>query len=57
MLYLMLLLVYAIEMTFLITYAIAVLQQEGERSRRERKAAPNATWLILARIGGHRYVL
>ena len=57
MLYLRLLLVYAIEIMFLNAYAIAVLQLEGKRSRREREAVSNAVWLILARIGGHRYVL
>ena len=57
MLYLRLLLVYAIEIMFLNAYAIAVLQLEGKRSRREREAVSNAAWLILARIGSHRYVL
>jgi len=35
---------------FLLCYAIADLKQEREESRREREAASNAAYIILARI-------
>ena len=37
-------------LTFLLCYAIADLKQEREESRREREAASNAAYIILARI-------
>ena len=38
------------DMTFLLCYAIADLKQEREESRREREAASNAAYIIIARI-------